>query len=214
MNEELAEARGLRPGDTPVMSAYAADQFFELLEGEAALGNLPPRGPRLDFAVTGVVRHPRHVTPYASDDEVVYLSKQNLLLTPAFHRRYVETLIVGSASSLVAVAVAVALGGAVLALVVAVAASPLLPVGLARLAEPDPGVSVDGVALGTGLVATVVLVMTMAGVAARWSSRLPGSPGASVPVGASRPSAIARPLTGAGLVLAGNPAVYDLLRSE
>lgn len=92
VNEELAEARGLGPGDSLVMWGYAADQFFQLLEGDAAFGKLQPGGPRLDLRVTGVVRHPRDVTPYASDDEVVYLSKQNLFLTPAFHQRYVDEI--------------------------------------------------------------------------------------------------------------------------
>ncbi|HVL03948.1 MAG TPA: FtsX-like permease family protein, partial [Acidimicrobiales bacterium] len=87
VNEELAEARGLAPGDSLVMWGYAADQFFELLE---APGTVQPEGPRVELTVTAVVRHPRDVTPYATDDEVVYLSKQNLFLTPAFHHRYVD----------------------------------------------------------------------------------------------------------------------------
>jgi hypothetical protein len=56
--------------------------------------------------------------------------------------------------------VTVAVVGAVLAAVVAVAASPLLPVGTARLAEPDPGVAVDWLIVGVG--ATVIAVVVVA----------------------------------------------------
>lgn len=41
--------------------------------------------------------------------------------------------------------------GAAVAVMVAVMASPLMPLGLARLTEPSPGVSVDGLVLGLGL---------------------------------------------------------------
>jgi hypothetical protein len=48
--------------------------------------------------------------------------------------------------------------GAAVAVVFAVAASPLLPVGLARIAEPHPGFAVDAVAIGLGVLATVAAV--------------------------------------------------------
>jgi FtsX-like permease family len=48
--------------------------------------------------------------------------------------------------------------GAVLAVVGAIALSPLFPLGRARDAEPDPGVHVDALALGAGFVAIVVLL--------------------------------------------------------
>lgn len=53
----------------------------------------------------------------------------------------------------------VAVGGALLAVPLAVAASPLLPIGLSRQAEPDPGVSFDAAILlpGALLVGLVVL---------------------------------------------------------
>lgn len=92
-----------------------------------------------------------------------------------------------------------ALGGALLAVVVAVTASAALPVGLARLAEPDPGVSVDGLVLGTGFLATAVAVTAIAAAAARRSSRLPGSAGAAVLTGTGRRSTFARLVTEAGL---------------
>ena len=49
--------------------------------------------------------------------------------------------------------------GAVAAVAAAVAASPLMPIGLARLAEPDPGISAAGTMLATGAVAIVVLLL-------------------------------------------------------
>src|SRR5689334_3824195 len=49
--------------------------------------------------------------------------------------------------------------GAVAAVAAAVAASPLMPIGLARLAEPDAGISVAGTVLATGAVAIVVLLL-------------------------------------------------------
>ena len=49
--------------------------------------------------------------------------------------------------------------GAVLAAAVAVAASPLMPIGAARLAEPDPGVSADWLVLSAGAAIIVVLLV-------------------------------------------------------
>ena len=54
-----------------------------------------------------------------------------------------------------------AVTGALLATVVAVALSPLWPVGLAATAEPTPGVATDSVALGVGVV--VILVVAVFG---------------------------------------------------
>ena len=55
-------------------------------------------------------------------------------------------------------AVLVGAGGAAAAVGVAVLASPLMPLGLARIAEPDPGVSADWLVLGIGALATLVAV--------------------------------------------------------
>ena len=52
--------------------------------------------------------------------------------------------------------------GALLAAGVAVVASPLMPVGAARLAEPDPGISMDWAVLLPGAVAIVVLLVASA----------------------------------------------------
>ena len=62
------------------------------------------------------------------------------------------------AAGLLKVAVAAAIG-AVAAAGVAVAASPLMPIGAARLAEPAPGVSADPAVLAAGAAAIVVLLV-------------------------------------------------------
>src|ERR1700722_11861452 len=61
------------------------------------------------------------------------------------------------AAALIEVVVA-GTAGAILAAGVAIAASPLMPIGAARLAEPDPGVSADWLVLCAGAVIIVVLL--------------------------------------------------------
>src|SRR5215472_5872043 len=62
------------------------------------------------------------------------------------------------AAGLIEVA-ASAVAGALLACGVAVAASPLMPIGPARLAEPDPGLGADVAVLAAGFAATVILLL-------------------------------------------------------
>ena len=62
------------------------------------------------------------------------------------------------AAGLVEVGLAAAAGAAV-ACGVAIAASPLMPIGPARLAEPDPGVSVNAAVLAAGFAAITVLML-------------------------------------------------------
>ena len=69
-------------------------------------------------------------------------------------------------------AVLVGAGGAAVAVGVAVLASPLMPLGLARIAEPDPGVSADWLVLGIGALATLVAVSASA--SCRPAGRPPG----------------------------------------
>jgi hypothetical protein len=71
----------------------------------------------------------------------------------------------------VAQAIPVAVGGAVLAVVFAVAASALFPIGVARDADPDPGLRFDVAVLGLGLVATVIAVLLISAAAAVPASR-------------------------------------------
>ena len=52
--------------------------------------------------------------------------------------------------------------GAIVAVVIAVAASPTMPIGPARVAEPHPGVSFDAPVLGLGFVAIVLLSLLCA----------------------------------------------------
>ncbi|MDQ6947723.1 MAG: hypothetical protein M3256_16010, partial [Actinomycetota bacterium] len=63
-------------------------------------------------------------------------------------------------------ALVVAVGGAVLALALAVVLSPRFPIGLARTVEVDPGISVDKAVLAVGAAATVALVAALAGLVA------------------------------------------------
>jgi ABC-type antimicrobial peptide transport system permease subunit len=64
----------------------------------------------------------------------------------------------------------VALVAAGVAIVVAIAASPIMPIGVAREMEPQPGVAIDVLVLGVGVVALIVFVVAvtcLAGVRAR-----------------------------------------------
>jgi hypothetical protein len=65
------------------------------------------------------------------------------------------------AAGLAEVGAAVAAGAAT-ACGVAIAASPLMPIGPARLAEPDPGLSVDAAVLTVGFAVTVILLLARA----------------------------------------------------
>ena len=56
----------------------------------------------------------------------------------------------------------IALTAGVLAIAIAVALSPLAPIGAARAAEPDPGLAVDALVVGLGGVATAALVLLAA----------------------------------------------------
>lgn len=56
----------------------------------------------------------------------------------------------------------IALAGALLAVAAAIAASPLMPIGPARLAEIHPGVQVDPLILGSGFVLFLVLLVAVA----------------------------------------------------
>jgi hypothetical protein len=88
------------------------------------------------------------------------------------------------AAGLIKVGVAAAIGAAA-AVGAAVAASPLMPIGAARLAEPDPGVSADTVVLTAGAAAIVVLLVAWAAWPA-WrlacaGARVSGTPAAPGP---------------------------------
>jgi ABC-type lipoprotein release transport system permease subunit len=65
-------------------------------------------------------------------------------------------------------AAVIGLVGAVVAIGISVAVSPLLPVGIARLAEPNPGISVDASVV---LVGAAVMMLAVVGVAAAAATR-------------------------------------------
>jgi hypothetical protein len=56
----------------------------------------------------------------------------------------------------------IGVGGGVIALLLAIALSPLTPVGLARIAEPDPGLRIDGFVLGLGVLVTILAAPLLA----------------------------------------------------
>ena len=91
-----------------------------------------------------------------------------------------------------AVVAVLALAGAVLAVAVAVAVTPLVPVGVTSVMDPHPGIPIDVVVLGLGLLA-VALATFLIGVVPAWRT-------ARIPSGddARRPSRLVALLAGAG----------------
>jgi hypothetical protein len=88
-------------------------------------------------------------------------------------------------------AAAVTAGGALLGVVLAIAASPVMPIGAARLAEPGPGVQADFTVLAVGLVVTLLAPLAlMVPVAWRLASSPGGPPGTAGPGGPLRCSPI------------------------
>ncbi|MGH9110703.1 MAG: FtsX-like permease family protein [Acidimicrobiales bacterium] len=96
---------------------------------------------------------------------------------------------------------AIAAAGALAGVGIAVAASGLLPTGMARTAEPDPGIRLDGVVLDLGAGATVVIVVVLG----LWASWRATAAGARQRAGGDdarlRPSGVARALAEGGLPL-------------
>jgi hypothetical protein len=101
-----------------------------------------------------------------------------------------------AAVTLVRVAL-VGAGGALLAVALAVAASPLAPIGLARQAEIDPGLAVDVRVLAVGTVCLLVAVVARAGAAAWWAAQRAGEEGAPERP-SRRPSQVAGSMARAG----------------
>ncbi|MFL6204229.1 MAG: FtsX-like permease family protein [Acidimicrobiales bacterium] len=95
------------------------------------------------------------------------------------------------------------LGGVLFACLVAVAGSVVLPVGLARRAEPDPGFDVDGAALTLG---ALVMALTLLAPFAWLAWRRAGSALARLPDRTMRPVAPLplAPALGVGLALPGS----------
>jgi ABC-type lipoprotein release transport system permease subunit len=87
------------------------------------------------------------------------------------------------------------IAGAVVAVVLAVAASPLLPTGLARIAEPDRGVAFDALVLGLGALGVTLVVVALAAWPAWRATRVAA---AETLDRVERPSRIGRALARAG----------------
>ena len=89
-----------------------------------------------------------------------------------------------------------AIAGATLAFVVAIATSAVTPLGAAHQAELHPGIALDWTVLGAGFVALVALLVGVAAVPAVRAASLPGgAQGAAEFAGADRPSAVAERVT-------------------
>ncbi len=91
--------------------------------------------------------------------------------------------------------------GGLLAVIVAVAASPLTPIGPARIAEPHPGLAVNVAVLGAGLGAIMLLPLAFVLPAAwRASAKSPASWSAAEPAVPERLSRTAAALSAGGSV--------------
>jgi hypothetical protein len=94
----------------------------------------------------------------------------------------------------------VTLVGGLLGTGIAIAASPLMPIGPARLAEPSPGVEVNLAVLGAGLAVTVLLPMLLV-LPSVW---LAAGPGASPRGVAAPPNPVRASRLGSALGLGGS----------
>jgi hypothetical protein len=68
--------------------------------------------------------------------------------------------------------IVIAAGGALLGIAGAIAASPLLPFGVARQADPDPGLHADWLVLGPGAIGVLIVAVAIGCVAAARSARV------------------------------------------
>ena len=93
-----------------------------------------------------------------------------------------------AALALARVAMVTTAGGGIAA-GVAVAASPLMPIGPARLADPSPGIEVNLAVLAAGFdLITAVPLLLIVSAAVRAATRAQGAPGVAEPVAPARPS--------------------------
>jgi ABC-type antimicrobial peptide transport system permease subunit len=92
--------------------------------------------------------------------------------------------------------------GAALAVAIAIAGSPLMPIGPARLADPSPGISADPLVLGAGFAAIVLLPLAILAPAAWRAATRPAGPAGSSAI-SGRPSALGAVLSRWGSVTGG-----------
>ncbi|HTZ29586.1 MAG TPA: ABC transporter permease [Streptosporangiaceae bacterium] len=98
----------------------------------------------------------------------------------------------------------VTLAGGVIAVAIAIAASPLMPIGPARLAEPHPGVEVNLAILGAGFAVIATLPLALLAGAAWRAARAAGGPlGIAEPAQPGRRSRLGGTLTKIGSVTGG-----------
>jgi ABC-type antimicrobial peptide transport system permease subunit len=98
----------------------------------------------------------------------------------------------------------VTLAGGVIAVAIAIAASPLMPIGPARLAEPHPGVEVNLAILGAGFAVIATLPLALLAGAAWRAARAAGGPlGIAEPAQPGRRSRLGGALTRTGSVTGG-----------
>ena len=100
-----------------------------------------------------------------------------------------------------------AAGGALIAVALAIAGSPLMPVGLARKAEPDLGVSIDATVLGLGSIGIVAVVTGLA-LFASWRATRLSTPLHRSDAVRTRPSALLRILPSGKLTPAGATGMH------
>jgi hypothetical protein len=97
----------------------------------------------------------------------------------------------------------VTVAGGCLAVAVAIAASPLMPIGPARLAEPAPGIDVNLAILAAGFAVIVLAPLAVVAPAAWTAAAVPeGSPGSAQPAVLPRSSRLGTALGLAGSVTA------------
>jgi ABC-type lipoprotein release transport system permease subunit len=132
-------------------------------------------------ALAGIAVFTQSLTRQAFLESVEYPTLRSLGMSP---RQLISVGIVRAAViGMIAAGIAVAVGFAL---------SPLLPTGLARIAEPDPGFAFDGVTIGIGALSTLLIVMLVSALPAWRASRMAGNALGTAEVrGADRPSAVA-----------------------
>jgi hypothetical protein len=84
VDEELAARRHLRVGSIWRIGAYTTAQF----EQAGSENSIAPAGPTVGLRIVGIVRHPIDLLPAVTGQDGIYVNQGDLLLTPAYWRRY------------------------------------------------------------------------------------------------------------------------------
>ena len=135
---------------------------------------------------------------------VINLSDQVNTTERAIRPEAIALAVFAGLAGLIALTVIGQLTGAVVAIAIAIAASPLMPIGPARIAEPDPGIAINFAILGAGAAAIALLPLAVLVPPAWRAARLASGPlGVAEPARLARPSRVAAALTHAGSVTGG-----------